>query len=89
MRRTRDDFAEHQKKQERMINYLVGQVMKASKGQANPKKVKDMLRERLNEMAKIKLEQQITDSIKEMKDETGFTGVPPFPHIQETDDETA
>ena len=83
-----DDFAEYQKKQERMINYLVGQVMKESKGQANPKKVKEMLRERLNEMAKIKLEQQITDFIKELKDETdGIYGVPPFPHIQETDDE--
>jgi aspartyl-tRNA(Asn)/glutamyl-tRNA(Gln) amidotransferase subunit B len=31
-----------------MLGYFVGQIMKASKGQANPKQVNDILLQKLN-----------------------------------------
>jgi aspartyl-tRNA(Asn)/glutamyl-tRNA(Gln) amidotransferase subunit B len=33
-----------------MLGYFVGQIMKASKGQANPKMINDILIKKLNEL---------------------------------------
>ncbi len=39
--------AEYQAGKENLLGFFVGQVMKASKGKANPKKVNTLLRQRL------------------------------------------
>ena len=38
------------KKRPKMLGYFVGQIMKASKGQANPRQVNEILLEKLNEL---------------------------------------
>ena len=46
-KRYRDKVAEIQGGNEKLLNFLTGQVMKASKGKANPKLVTDSLRGKL------------------------------------------
>jgi len=46
-----DDFRKAEKdKRSKMLGYFVGQVMKASKGQANPKQVNAVLLQKINEL---------------------------------------
>ena len=39
-----------EKKRPKMLGYFVGQIMKASKGQANPQQVNEILLKKLNEL---------------------------------------
>ena len=56
-----DDVSEHKKQRERSINFLMGQIMKASKGQVAPAKAKAILRERLTELEDSAMKKRLTE----------------------------
>ena len=48
LEKNKEKVKEYKNGKEKLSGFFVGQVMKASKGKANPKEVNRLLRERLN-----------------------------------------